>query len=159
MFRAVYFHRTVRAIDLTLRDLFADSRQFLFPNNPIDHLAQYQRFSEWSLLVDVGRWHDDADPAKRLAALNVLVKSAVRDADLHDRVERTFRDGLAEDSAQTTAVLVRLGTWAVLNVPTFSERFVAGRRRIRVGRSQQVVCRRPRRLEGPVKVEVGQVGS
>src|SRR5690606_25710495 len=35
LFRAVYFHRTVRAIDLTLADLFADSREYLFPGNPL----------------------------------------------------------------------------------------------------------------------------
>ena len=31
LFRTIYFHRTVRAIDLTLADLFADSKQYLFP--------------------------------------------------------------------------------------------------------------------------------
>ena len=30
LFRTIYFHRTVRAIDLTLADLFADSRQLIF---------------------------------------------------------------------------------------------------------------------------------
>src|SRR5207253_10443397 len=28
LFRSIYFHRTVRAIDLTLKDLFAESKQF-----------------------------------------------------------------------------------------------------------------------------------
>lgn len=57
LFRAVYFHRTVRAIDKTLEDLFRDGKQFLFPGNPLEHLDQYQQFTEWSLLVDVARWH------------------------------------------------------------------------------------------------------
>jgi HD superfamily phosphohydrolase len=56
LFRAVYFHRTVRAIDLALADLFADSRHLLFPGNPLDHLDRYLAFTEWSLLVDVSRW-------------------------------------------------------------------------------------------------------
>jgi hypothetical protein len=29
----------------------------LFPGNPLEHLAEYQQFTEWSLLVDVARWH------------------------------------------------------------------------------------------------------
>ena len=57
LFRAVYFHRTVRAIDLTLSDLFADSRSFLFPGNPAECLDEYLEFTESSLLVDVSRWH------------------------------------------------------------------------------------------------------
>jgi hypothetical protein len=65
LFRAVYFHRTVRAIDLTLADLFAQSREYLFPGNPADHLTQYMQFTEASLLVDVARWPYDADDGKR----------------------------------------------------------------------------------------------
>ena len=38
LFRSIYFHRTVRAIDLTLADLFADSRDLIFPGNPLEHL-------------------------------------------------------------------------------------------------------------------------
>ena len=62
LFRSIYFHRTVRALDLTLQDLFAESKQYLFPGNPLEHLDQYQSFTESSLLVDVSRWHrsDDA---------------------------------------------------------------------------------------------------
>ena len=65
LFRAVYFHRTVRAIDLTLRDLFADSRGELFPGDPLEHLDAYRDFTEFSLLVDVARWRHSDDPAKR----------------------------------------------------------------------------------------------
>ena len=65
LFRAVYFHRTVRAIDLTLGDLFAESKALLFPGNPLEHLDQYLRFTDWSLLVDVAGWPTHADPARR----------------------------------------------------------------------------------------------
>jgi len=68
LFRAVYFHRTVRAIDLTLADLFAQSKQHLFPGNPAELLPQYQQFTEASLLVDVSRWAQDADAEKRTLA-------------------------------------------------------------------------------------------
>ena len=64
LFRAIYFHRTVRAIDLTLRDLFAASRGHLFPGDPREHLEEYQGFTEWSLLVEVGRWIQSGDETK-----------------------------------------------------------------------------------------------
>jgi len=63
LFRTVYFHRTVRSIDLSLAEVFADSKRFLFPGNPLEHLAEYLEFTEWSLLVRVAGWHRAADPA------------------------------------------------------------------------------------------------
>ena len=68
LFRALYFHRTVRAIDLTLRDLFLEGKDLLFPGNPLQHLAEYQRFTEFSLLVDVGNWDRSEDPRKQALA-------------------------------------------------------------------------------------------
>ena len=65
LFRSIYFHRTVRAIDLTLADLFQESRDWLFPGNPSERLDDYQQFTESSLLVDVGRWADSPEPARR----------------------------------------------------------------------------------------------
>ena len=65
LFRTIYFHRTVRAIDKTLEGLFRDSRALLFPGNPLEHLEAYLHFTEWSLLVDVARWHRSEDTAKR----------------------------------------------------------------------------------------------
>ena len=68
LFRSVYFHRTVRAIDLTLKELFGASKVHLFPGNPLDHLEAYQHFTEWSLLVDVARWRSSPDAARRALA-------------------------------------------------------------------------------------------
>ena len=65
LFRSIYFHRTVRAIDLSLADLFAASKPQLFPGNPLEQLGEYQKFTESSLLVDVGRWPNSDDPEKR----------------------------------------------------------------------------------------------
>lgn len=65
LFRAIYFHRTVRAIDLTLADLFAASKAYLFPGNPLQHLDRYRQFTEWSLLCDVARWSESADAGQR----------------------------------------------------------------------------------------------
>ena len=66
LFRTVYFHRTVRAIDLTLGDLFPESKRFMFPGNPAKDLDTYRRFTEFSLLVDVDRWRDSEDETQRM---------------------------------------------------------------------------------------------
>ena len=65
LFRSVYFHRTVRAIDLTLSGLFAESGEYLFSGNPLDDLDAYRRFTEWTLLVDVARWSRSDAPQQR----------------------------------------------------------------------------------------------
>jgi hypothetical protein len=65
LFRSIYFHRTVRGIDLTLADLFAESKSHLFPGNPLDLLDDYLWFTETSLLVDVARWPRSDDPQLR----------------------------------------------------------------------------------------------
>ena len=62
LFQAIYFHRTVRAIDLYLQELFADSKKLLFACNPLDDLAGYQRLTEWSILVRVTNWQQSTDP-------------------------------------------------------------------------------------------------
>jgi hypothetical protein len=65
LFRAVYFHRTVRAIDKTLEGLFRDGKNWLFPGNPLERLEEYRDFTEWSLLVDVAQWHKRENVAQR----------------------------------------------------------------------------------------------
>lgn len=64
LFRNIYFHRTVRAIDLTLVELFDASAEYLFPGNPLEHLSAYQQFTEATLLVDVSRWSQSNDAAQ-----------------------------------------------------------------------------------------------
>jgi HD superfamily phosphohydrolase len=65
LFQTIYFHRTVRALDLSLADVFADSMALLFPGNPADHLDAYRAFTESTLLVDVSRWATSDDPVCR----------------------------------------------------------------------------------------------
>jgi HD superfamily phosphohydrolase len=65
LFQAVYFHRTVRAIDLSLQELFADSKPHLFPGNPLEHLDAYRELTEWSLLVKVGAWPQSSEAVLR----------------------------------------------------------------------------------------------
>jgi HD superfamily phosphohydrolase len=66
LFRTLYFHRTVRAMDLMLWDVFGPTLELLLPGPPLENLDAYRRLTEWSLMVDVARWPADPDPRKRL---------------------------------------------------------------------------------------------
>jgi HD superfamily phosphohydrolase len=61
LFRTIYFHRTVRALDLALEEIFAETMDHLFPNNPMENLEAYCRFTEASFLVDVQRWQESTN--------------------------------------------------------------------------------------------------
>lgn len=65
LFRSIYFHRTVRAIDLALQDLFRDGAELLFPGNPLEQLDRYREFTESSLWNDVRTWVNSEDEQKR----------------------------------------------------------------------------------------------
>ncbi len=65
LFRSIYFHRTVRAIDLMLADLFRESKMYLFRGNPAERLDAYLEFTEFSLLDEVRRWRHSRQPKLR----------------------------------------------------------------------------------------------
>jgi HD superfamily phosphohydrolase len=65
LFRAIYFHRTVRAIDLELQEVFRDSKRYLFTGDPRGRLGDYQRLTEWSLLMEVARWPESGNAELR----------------------------------------------------------------------------------------------
>lgn len=100
LFRAVYFHRTVRAIDKTLEGLFRDSRELLFPGNPLEHLRTYRGFTEWSLLIDVSRWSQSDDPKKQALGerWDRLLERQVEWIAVEDR-NQTIREGESEQSS------------------------------------------------------------
>jgi HD superfamily phosphohydrolase len=88
LFRTVYFHRTVRALDLALEELFAETMQRLGPGNPLEDLEQYRMLTESSFLVDVQRWAGADDP--RLAALGARWRAIMcRETSWKMSVERT----------------------------------------------------------------------
>jgi uncharacterized protein len=63
LYSQVYFHRTVRRIDLQLREVFRPTIELLLGGNPLEMLDRYQVLTEWSLLSEVDRWalgHGDA---------------------------------------------------------------------------------------------------
>jgi len=57
LYQAVYFHRTVRAIDLDLGEVFEPSIQALFgTDSPAGRLAGYADLDEYALLHQAARW-------------------------------------------------------------------------------------------------------
>ncbi|MGC4003510.1 MAG: HD domain-containing protein [Pirellulales bacterium] len=80
LFRTIYFHRTVRAIDMQLIDLFRESRNYLLPGNPAEHLDKYLGLTEWTLLVDTSRWatHNDLTIRELGKAWQELLQRRIR---------------------------------------------------------------------------------
>jgi HD superfamily phosphohydrolase len=65
MYTNVYYHRTTRGIDLHLKEIFRDTMRIAFPYDLRKELHPYLHLTEWTLLEDVGRWHDSDDPERR----------------------------------------------------------------------------------------------
>jgi hypothetical protein len=56
LYTNVYYHRTTRAIDLHLREIFPETIRRIFPGNPLEHMEDYLYLTDWSLLEHVSRW-------------------------------------------------------------------------------------------------------
>jgi HD superfamily phosphohydrolase len=65
MYTNVYYHRTTRGIDLHLKEIFRDTMRLAFPFDLRKELHPYLHLTEWTLLEEVGRWHDSEDPERR----------------------------------------------------------------------------------------------
>src|SRR5690606_16821349 len=65
LFRMIYFHRTVRALDLAIEEIFSETMRHLFEGNPVEYLDRYLDFTESSFLVDVQRWAGSDQPELR----------------------------------------------------------------------------------------------
>jgi len=61
MYTNVYYHRTTRAIDEHLKELFKDTMAALFPYNPTENLPAYLDLTDWSLLEAVRKWGASED--------------------------------------------------------------------------------------------------
>ena len=61
MYTNVYYHRTTRAIDEHLKELFKDTMAALFPYNPVENLKEYLELTDWSLLEAVRKWGKNED--------------------------------------------------------------------------------------------------
>jgi HD superfamily phosphohydrolase len=65
LYTNVYYHRTTRAIDLHLRDLFTETMELIFPHNPLERMDAYLGLTDWSLLEEVRSWPRATGKLKR----------------------------------------------------------------------------------------------
>ena len=65
LYSNVYYHRTTRALDLHLQEIFRDTMNILFPVNPGDALDLYRECDEWSLYNTTKGWVSSNDPVKK----------------------------------------------------------------------------------------------
>ena len=69
LYHQVYFHRTVRRIDLQLREVFRPTLALMLGGNPLDRLDEYQALTEWSLLSEVDAWARSGESERRVLGL------------------------------------------------------------------------------------------
>lgn len=68
LYSNVYFHRTTRALDLHLREIFSATLGLMYPENPAKNLDAYLGCDEWSLFSTVCGWLSAKDNHKRMLA-------------------------------------------------------------------------------------------
>jgi hypothetical protein len=65
LYSNVYYHRTTRAIDIHLRQIFGDTMQLIFPDDPRKKMDRYLHLTDWSLLEEVRGWGKSRNPKQR----------------------------------------------------------------------------------------------
>ncbi len=65
LYSNVYYHRTTRAIDIHLREIFGDTMRLIFPHNPRKKMEAYLTLTDWSLLEEVRGWGASRNPKQR----------------------------------------------------------------------------------------------
>jgi hypothetical protein len=56
LFQAIYYHRTTRALDLSIKNVFHETLRELLPRNPLDVPEDYLELNEYSLFHTVRQW-------------------------------------------------------------------------------------------------------
>jgi len=105
LYANVYFHRTTRALDLHLQEIFRDTMDLIMPGNPLDNLEEYLRLDEWSLHNEVTSWLENKGGKKRKLAreweklhLRQVKWKMSFSADLFvDQIQKGVKFALAED--------------------------------------------------------------
>lgn len=69
LYSNVYFHRTTRAIDIHLRDIFGETMKLLCPRDPRKKMDDYRTLTDWSLLEEVRSWGQSRQKTRRRLGL------------------------------------------------------------------------------------------
>jgi HD superfamily phosphohydrolase len=65
LYTNVYYHRTTRALDLHLQEIFKATMDTILPHDPSQHLDDYLNCDEWSLYQEVKNWTKQKDRRKK----------------------------------------------------------------------------------------------
>ncbi len=65
LYSNVYYHRTTRAIDIHLQDIFGETMRLVFPGDPRKRMEDYLTLTDWSLLEEVREWKKSRQATRR----------------------------------------------------------------------------------------------
>ena len=65
LYSNVYYHRTTRAIDIHLQEIFQQTMEYLFPFNPLDQMDSYLSLTDWSIIESVRKWPKNRNRSKK----------------------------------------------------------------------------------------------
>jgi len=65
LYSNVYYHRTTRALDLHLQEIFRETVNIILPNNPVEALDEYLHLDEWTLYQEVKGWVNEKNKKKK----------------------------------------------------------------------------------------------
>ncbi len=68
MYTSIYYHRTVRAIELHMKEIFGKTIELLYGKiNPYEDLDTFFKMDDWSILSDVQKWQEENNDEEKKA--------------------------------------------------------------------------------------------
>ncbi len=101
LYSNVYFHRTTRALDIHMKDIFKATIKEIFPYNPLDRMSAYADLTDWSLLLKVKTWRKARSPQRR-SLYHEWEKILLRDVKWKMAYDTTY--SLLEDKQSEEAI-------------------------------------------------------
>ncbi|MFB3884319.1 MAG: HD domain-containing protein [Thermodesulfobacteriota bacterium] len=65
LYSNVYYHRTTRAIDLQLQEIFRETMEILCPFHPLEEIDRYLALTDWFLMEKVLEWKESGSATER----------------------------------------------------------------------------------------------
>ena len=65
LYSNVYYHRTTRAIDIHLQEIFSQTMHYIYRGNPIQQLNTYLPLTDWSIIETVRQWEQETHRTKK----------------------------------------------------------------------------------------------
>jgi uncharacterized protein len=65
LYSNVYYHRTTRALDIHLKEIFGETMRIVFKDDPRDKMEEYLNLTDWSLFEEVRGWNKARSPKQK----------------------------------------------------------------------------------------------